>query len=311
MPKKKTKDKMTQRDKTAKKVILLRTTNNVASASRFADFKSKLREAMENKDPVKALKKLCVAENKALRKEFKSLTTLRRYYTYYRNICREVLDKKTDKSILEMCLEILNLSYEEIVFLNDQYSKKVASEHRDLRPLKNYEAMILKASDLLEAESIYDRILGLAFLTGRRAAEIACTAQFQSLRPNWMLFDGQLKGKTRVLMTYEIPVLGDPKAIIRSLKRIREQRPQWLDQPILFHDCGSRELSTRVKRHFSNFIESPATKDLRAAYAEVCYDKFGSVRKAKTRFFSEILGHGQDDNITGQSYIDFYIEEAA
>jgi hypothetical protein len=221
------------------------------------------------------------------------------------------LDKKTDKSILGMCLEILNLTYDEIILLNNQYAKKVASEHRELRPLKNYEAMIVKASDLLEAESIYDRILGLAFLTGRRAAEIACTAQFQSLRKNWMLFDGQLKGKTRVLMTYEIPVLGEPEAVIRSLKRVREQRPRWVDQPILFHDCGSRELSTRVKRHFSDFIESPATKDLRAAYAEVCYNRFGTIRKAKTRFFSEILGHGKDDNITGQSYIDFYIQEAA
>jgi hypothetical protein len=298
---------MTEKKKTTPEVVSLKTANNVASASRFADFKKKLQKALENKDPVKALKKLCVAENKALRKHFDSLTTLRRYYTYYRNICREVLDKKT----LPLCLEILNLTYEEIILLNNQYAKKVASEHRDLRPLKNYEKMIVVASDLLDAESIYDRILGLAFLTGRRAAEIACTAQFQPLRKNWMLFDGQLKGKTRILMTYEIPVLGESEAIICALKRIREQRPQWVDQPILFHDCGSRELSTRVKRHFSDFIDTPTVKDLRAAYAEVCYDKFGSVRKAKTRFFSDILGHGQDDNITGQSYIDFYIEEAA
>jgi hypothetical protein len=171
--------------------------------------------------------------------------------------------------------------------------------------------MVVVASDLLDAESIYDRILGLAFLTGRRAAEIGCTAQFQRLRKDWMLFDGQLKGKTRTLHTYEIPVLAEPSLIVGALKRIREQRPQWEDNTILFHDCGSRELSTRVKRHFFEFIENPTVKDLRAAYAEVCYDKFGSVRKAKTRFFSEILGHGQDDNITGQSYIDFYIQEAA
>jgi hypothetical protein len=285
--------------------------NNVASASRFTDFKTKLREAMEKNDPVKTLQKLCVAENKGLRKQFQSLTTLRRYYTYYRNVCREVLDKKTDKSILGMCLEILNLTYDEIILLNNQYAKKVASEHRDLRPLKNYEKMIVVASDLLEADSLYDRILGLAFLTGRRAAEIGCTAQFQRLRKDWMLFDGQLKGKTRTLHTYEIPVLAEPLLIVGALKRIREQRPRWEDNTILFHDCGSRELSTRVKRHFFEFIENPTVKDLRAAYAEVCYDKFGSVRKAKTRFFSEILGHGQDDNITGQSYIDFYIEEAA
>ena len=124
-----------------------------------------------------------------------------------------------------------------------------------------------------------------------------------------MLFDGQLKGKTRLLHTYEIPVLADTSLIIEAVRSVRQQRPQWVENTILFHDCGSRELSLRVKRHFSDFIDNPAVKDLRAAYAEICYDKFGTVRKAKTRFFSEILGHGEDDNITGQSYIDFYIEE--
>jgi len=302
---------MLKRDKTPQNVILLKTGNNVASSSRFSDFKSKLLEVREKKDPAKVVKKLCVAENKGLRKQFESLTTLRRYYTYYRNICREVLDKKTDKLILGTCLEILNLTFEETVYLNDQYAKKVASEHRSLRPLKNYDQMILKAVDLLGGLSIYDRILGLACLTGRRAAEIACTAKFQTLRKDWMLFDGQLKGKKRLLHTYEIPVLAESTLIVDAIKRVREQRPQWVDNTILFHDCGSRELSLRVKRHFSDFIDNPAVKDLRAAYAEVCYDKFGTVRKAKTRFFSEILGHGQDDNITGQSYIDFYIEEAA
>ena len=302
---------MAKRDKTPQNVILLKTGNNVASTVRFTDFKIKLLEAMNQKEPTKAIKKLCVAENKGLRKQFDSLTTLRRYYTYYRNICREVLDKKTNKLILGTCLEILNLTFEETVYLNDQYSKKVASEHRSLRPLKNHDQMILKAVDLLGEMSIYDRILGLACLTGRRAAEIACTAKFQALRKDWMLFDGQLKGKTRLLHTYEIPVLAESTLIVDAIKRVREQRPQWVDNTILFHDCGSRELSLRVKKHFSEFIDNPAVKDLRAAYAVVCYDKFGTVRKAKTRFFSEILGHGQDDNITGQSYIDFYIEEAA
>ena len=211
--------------------------------------------------------------------------------------------------MVSMCLEILNLTLEETVFLNEQYSKKVAAEHRELRPLKNHEEMILKASDLIQAPSVYDRILGLACLTGRRAAEIACTAKFRKLRENWMLFDGQLKGKTRLLGTYEIPVLGDTSLILEGIRQLREEKPQWLDQPILFHDTGSRELSSRVKKHFTDFIDNPTVKDLRAAYAEVCYDKFGTIRKAKTRFFSEILGHGQDDNITGQSYIDFYLEE--
>lgn len=301
---------MLQRLTTNQNVTLIQTSSKVASTSRFQEFRVKLVEAMDKKDPVKAVEKLCRAENRKFRKQFESMTTLRRYYTYYRNVCREVISKKKDRHILGTCFEILNLTKKEIDDLNNQYSQKVATEHRSLRPLKNYDQMILKAQELLGGLSIYDRILGLACLTGRRAAEIGCTAKFQALRKDWMLFDGQLKGKTRLLHTYEIPVLADGALIIEAVRSVREQRPLWVDNTILFHDCGSRELSLRVKRHFSEFIDNPAVKDLRASYAEICYDKFGTIRKAKTRFFSEILGHGEDDNITGQSYIDFYIKES-
>ena len=300
---------MIRKDQTPQNVILIQTPSKVASTGRFKVFRAKLAEAMDKKDPVKAVEKICKAENRKFRKQFDSMTTLRRYYTHYRNVCRETITKKKDRHILGTCLEILNLTRQEIDDLNLQYSQKVATEHRSLRPLKNYDQMILKAVELLGGVSIYDRILGLACLTGRRTAEIGCTAKFQTLRKNWMLFDGQLKGKTRLLSTYEIPVLADGALILDAVKSVREQRPRWVDNTILFHDCGSKELSLRVKRHFSKFIDNPAVKDLRAAYAEVCYDRFGSVRKAKTRFFSEILGHGEDDNITGQSYIDFYIAE--
>jgi len=302
---------MLQRMITPQNVRPIQTPSKVASNDRFKEFRVNLAEAMDKKEPVKAVERLCKAENRKFRKQFDSMTTLRRYYTHYRNVCREVITKNKDRYLLEICLEILNMTREEIDNLNLQYSQKVATEHRSLRHLKNYDQMILKAQELLGGISIYDRILGLACLTGRRVAEIGCTAKFQTLRKNWMLFDGQLKGKTRLLHTYEIPVLADGTLILDAIKSARQQRPQWVENTILFHDCGSRELSLRVKRHFSEFIDNPAVKDLRSAYAEICYDKFGTVRKAKTRFFSEILGHGEDDNITGQSYVDFYIEETA
>jgi len=296
---------MAKRDKASQNAVKGKKLNNVVSTARFTIFKEKLLEAKTQKDPDEAILKLCQDESKDLRKQFDNLTSVRRYYTFYRNVCRNVLDEKT----LAMCLEILNLTKGEIDDLNEQYKKKVATEHQNLRPLKNYDQMIEKAVELLGGLSIYDRILGLACLTGRRAAEIGCTAKFQPLRKDWMLFDGQLKGKTRLLHTYEIPVLADGALILDAIRSVREQRPLWVDNTILFHDCGSRELSLRVKRHFSDFIDNPAVKDLRSAYAEICYDKFGTIKTAKSRFFSNVLGHGENDITTGQSYLDFYIAE--
>jgi hypothetical protein len=198
---------------------------------------------------------------------------------------------------------------EETIYLNSAYEQKVAKEHSQLRPLRNYQGMIQKAQGLLAERSIYTRMLGIAFLTGRRVAEIACTAQFEPVSERVLIFDGQLKGKDRIVGKYEIPTLGDPVLLVKALKSVRDEKPAWVGNPVLFHDCGSRELSLRVKKHFSEFIDNPAVKDLRAAYAEVCYREFGNVTIAKSRFFSDILGHGQEDNKTGQSYLDFYLEE--
>ena len=106
-------------------------------------------------------------------------------------------------------------------------------------------------------------------------------------------------------------LLAESALILDAVRSVREQRLLWVDNTILFHACGSRELSLRVKRHFSDFIDNPAVKDLRAAYAEICYDKFGTIKTGKSCFFSNILGHDEADNVTGQSYLDFYIAERA
>ena len=110
-------------------------------------------------------------------------------------------------------------------------------------------------------------------------------------------------------MTYKIPVLTQPLLIVKSLNDLRAAKPEWEGQPQLFNDSAASNVSRRVKKHFSDYIEDPEGKDLRAAYAEICFSKFAPLKTSKTRFFSDILGHGKDDNLTGQSYVDFYLKE--
>ena len=171
--------------------------------------------------------------------------------------------------------------------------------------------MIGHAVDLLNSSSLYDVVIALSFLTGRRLAEIGCTAKFQILpkEKEWMLFDGQLKLKNRLEQTYKIPVLTQPRVILNALEQLRAAKPEWIGQMQLFNDKAASNVSKRVKKNFAEFIDDPEGKDLRAAYAEICYNRFAPIRTAKTRFFSDILGHGKDDNLTGQSYVDFYMKE--
>ncbi len=235
------------------KVSLLQVTKGVPTAQRFTDFKQRLEDAKKKNPASKHVLAVCRKAHRDLRLNFSSLTTLRRYYTHYRNICREAVPE----NLLGDCLKILNLTPDETLYLNSAYEKKVSEEHTNLRPIQNYQGMIAKAQGLLGERSIYSRILGVAFLTGRRVAEIACTAEFKPTGENTLLFDGQLKGKARIIHQYEIPTLGDPVLLAKTLKAIREEKPAWADNPMLFHDCGSRELSLRVKRHFSAPLSRP------------------------------------------------------
>jgi integrase len=214
----------------------------------------------------------------------------------------------SDSDHLAIALNILNLKEEEIVFLNTNYVETVAQEHRQLRPIHNYQGMIRRAEELLITGGPLDWVLGLAFLTGRRAAEVGSTACFGIVDATHVRFSGQLKTKTRESHPYVIPVLTKSKNITETLATLRKERSRWLDNPRYFKDTASSPLSKKVKKHFGEFILDPRVKDLRAAYAEVAYKLFGSPDIAKSRFFSDILGHGENDIVTGQSYIDFYLE---
>lgn len=271
------------------------------------EFRVKMVALMEEGN-LKEFKKVCTQENKKLRTRYPVMTTLRRQYTFYRNIAREHIKEEPYQDVY---LKIMNLKRYEIDNLNKQYAQKVSQEHRNLRELRNPDEMIGRAVDLLNSSSIYDVVIALSFLTGRRLAEIGCTAKFQILpkEKEWMLFDGQLKLKNRLGQTYKIPVLTQPQIIVKTLQEIRSTKPEWIGQMQLFNDRAPTNISKRVKKHFSDFIDDPEGKDMRAAYAEICYNRFAPIRMAKTRFFSDILGHGKDDNLTGQSYVDFFIKE--
>ena len=93
------------------KGTLIKLGNNVASSARFIYFRQKMIEALDKKNRIDAIRRLCLAEHKEMRKQFDSLTTLRRYYTYYRNICRELVPQE----LLKVCFDIFNLTRDEMI----------------------------------------------------------------------------------------------------------------------------------------------------------------------------------------------------
>jgi hypothetical protein len=99
---------------------------------------------------------------------------------------------------------------------------------------------------------------------------------------------------------------------MQALAKIREVKKQFINKPELFHNAASKDLSTRVKKHFSGLFEGkPKVKDLRAIYALISFTEFHKIavnRKVdRDVYFSKILGHSENDITTCGSYVDFFI----
>ena len=206
----------------------------------------------------------------------------------------------------------LKLEDSETADLNRIYNIQVREDMTKLKKIKDVDGYIAKARALLDDRSYIVRILALAALTGRRVAELGTSASFQLIAgtDNKILFDGQLKTKGRDCPAYKIPVLANPADLVQTLQALRTKKPQFVNDPLKFHDASSKHLSLRVKLCFSEFVEGDITpKDLRSIYATICCKLFkNNDRKTAQSYYAEILGHSESDHATCNSYFDYCID---
>jgi hypothetical protein len=267
---------------------------------------------------VKEITKRAKLEAKYLNEVCGTTASLKRYLTMYRNYLKDKI--RTDiliekQPLLNLLLSILTLNDKQQSEFKKAHNVEISQGQRNLRKIYDVDKYIKISIGLLDAISVYDRIIGLCALTGRRPAEIATSASFFSVgnNKNLAIFDGQLKAKDRIGITpYEIPLLHDYDSIVKTLASIRESKPQFVGEPLLFNGIASGELGTRVKKHFAGLIEGKIQlKNLRAIYALITFDMFnkqsndGYVTVSMNSYFSKVLGHSEDDVVTCGSYIDF------
>ena len=253
-----------------------------------------------------------------LNKACGSTASLKRYFTMYRNYLKSKIGTQKlieSQPLLNLLLSILTLDEKQQAEFKTAHHLEISHGQRNLRKIYDVEKYLSTAVGLLSSISVYDKILGIAALTGRRPAEIACSAVLAPIANNdyAALFSGQLKAKDRIdVAPYEIPLLHEYIAIARALASIREAKPQFMNKPLLFNSTASGELGIRVKRHFAELIEGDIqAKNLRAIYALLSFDQFnkqsndGYVTISMNSYFSKVLGHSENDVVTCGSYIDF------
>lgn len=227
-----------------------------------------------------------------------------------RDYVEDVRNKAANLS--EFAFNILRLSPEESLQLKTDYSKTLNARKDSLVLIKNPEGYLETCETLIQSSKPFDLIVGLCGLTGRRPYEIASTASFTCVKSPLYLFRGQ--AKTKGLdgpSQYEIPVL-TLTDILGPLKRLRTLKHEYtLMTSEEVHDRVSRSCSKVIDKHFNGFLEPDVIKlyDLRAIYATIAYKVFAPVDMHNTRYYSKILGHGEDDSSTGESYAKFYLGE--
>lgn len=277
-------------------------------------------DAIQKYSTKEAVLKRAVQEVQYLNAKCGSIGSLKRYFSLYRNYLKKNIKQDrlvSGTPLLGLLLDTLKLSNEQQILFTQAQRAEISSSQGNLRKIYNVDRYIAVAIGLLDAVSVYDRILGITALTGRRVAEIACSAKLQPIDDNNLkaMFTGQLKTKDRTdVVPYEIPLLYDYDAIAKSLTSVQTNKPQFWGNPALFNATASSALSLLVKKRFAGLFEGEQkTKDLRAIYATIAFNRFQEQETSEfttisiNKFFANILGHSVDDVVTCGSYIDFCI----
>jgi len=263
------------------------------------------REATKNINELESLKML-KKEVDYLLKTYKP-ASVRRYLTIYRKGLANHLSVDV-RAILTIPQNLQNK-------IEKRYTKKVAKRHKKLISIKNNEVMIQKAVELLESKKWFEIAAGLCLLTGRRATEVLKTAKLTNCdnSQSKAFFKGQLKSKglDKSKEKYPIYILGDSKNKCKdALKKLRAV----LDcKKLSNYETGIKynsQLNKTVKKYYSKYvkIDGLSSHTLRNVYSVICIKEFKKDYQTRNSFLANILGHGENDVDTANSYQKFYLK---
>lgn len=227
-------------------------------------------------------------------------------------------DESTRKTINHPVEIFLALNPETRKLMNQEYIKNVKNRQGE-RAFYDIDGYIKKACELLDSNKYTDIALGLCAATGRRPGEIFATAKFSECSDTfiqfgeWQVsfsegvkFSGQMKTKNdaRSQDEYTIPVLCPVDKIINALNKLRELKDFSGKTPKQVDSSTSSRMGVAARKIFSDhFSNGVKPYDLRHAYALICATKYCDNPNQWGKFFSAILGHGEGDMATKESYM--------
>lgn len=159
-------------------------------------------------------------------------------------------------------LEIVNFDTETWTEINNHYSNNIAT--RTSKFIDTPDAIVQKATNLLNSYVWAEIAAGLSVLTGRRCTEVIKTAKFELKSKFSVIFRGSLKRKNEPLeCVFEIPTLCEANLVIKAIASLREKLGGEVNN-LSNRQTNSRfskAVATQCERHFKGLVPPREGKD--------------------------------------------------
>ena len=194
---------------------------------------------------------------------------------------------------------------DEVGFTKEEWTEinmpsEQAVGRRTAKPIADPEEIARRAALLLKSDSWSQIAAGLAVVTGRRAAEVMQTAQFEPASQWSVWFTGALKRRgEKAELRFEIPTLVKATSVISATKRLRRAVDTEGMSNREINRAYSHAIAQACDRTFSDLVPRREGKDnlythlFRAVYSTIATFWYCPSEVPELEFRAAIQGHYQ------------------
>ena len=198
-----------------------------------------------------------------------------------------------------IALETMNFSTHEWTEVNRAPAGRVANQNSNQQILDpgTVNAVVTRATQLLQSREWSEIAAGLAVLTGRRSTEVLKTAQFTWKTEFSVTFTGALKRKgEETVLSFEIPTLCQAEYVVTAWEKLRKilQTSELTNTQVNIY---SDAVSAVCDKHFADLVNPTEGRDklythlFRKIYATIATYFYCPTNVDDAEFRAEIQGH--------------------
>ena len=198
-----------------------------------------------------------------------------------------------------VALETMNFSTAEWTEVNRATSQRVANQNSNQQILDpgTVNAVVTRATQLLQSREWSEIAAGLAVLTGRRSTEVLKTAVFERKTEFSVTFTGALKRKgEETIFSFEIPTLCQAEYVVSAWEKLRKILPTGEltnAQVNIYSDA----VASACDKHFADLVQPTEGREklythlFRKIYATIATYFYCPANVDDAEFRAEIQGH--------------------